>query len=155
MVEAIISGGQSGADSGGLFAGSSLGLNTGGIAPNGWKTEDGPAPWLADFGLTESESPDYVDRTRDNVMTADATVIFGKRSPGSNKTEEYCRQLKKSCLWIPMTKLGSKDYFENQLTFKWWIDENKVKVLNVSGNRESVSPGICLWVQEFLELALI
>lgn len=40
----IISGGQTGADQGGLDAGKALGLKTGGLMPKGWRTEAGPRP---------------------------------------------------------------------------------------------------------------
>ena len=40
----IISGGQTGADYGALLAAHALGLETGGWAPKGWRTEDGPKP---------------------------------------------------------------------------------------------------------------
>lgn len=38
----IISGGQTGADQGGLRAGRLLHLETGGTAPHNWMTEQGP-----------------------------------------------------------------------------------------------------------------
>src|SRR3990167_9773333 len=99
-IERIISGGQSGADQGGLLAGLYLSIPTGGWAPRGWRTENGPAPWLADYGVREWSTSDYVGRTRANVEWADGTVIFGRRSPGSNRTEEIARQLGRPCLWI-------------------------------------------------------
>ncbi|KKL28978.1 hypothetical protein LCGC14_2369790, partial [marine sediment metagenome] len=74
----VISGGQTGADQGGLEAGKELGLETGGTAPLGWKTEDGPQPeLLKGFGLRECTQPGYPVRTRRNVLTSDGTVIFG------------------------------------------------------------------------------
>lgn len=157
-LEAIISGGQSGADTGGLFAGSSLGIATGGIAPSGWKTENGPAPWLADYGLEESDLGEYIDRTIDNLTIADGTVIFGKRSPGSNRTEELCRVKRKPCLWIWYPEaywLSFPVSYEQKIEqFHMWLSLHEIKVLNVAGNRESVNPGICSWVQGFLEEAL-
>ena len=59
----IISGGQAGADQGGLLGARDAGLPTGSTAPKGWRTEDDPAPWLVDFGLVESKSPSYAART--------------------------------------------------------------------------------------------
>ena len=47
----VISGGQTGVDQAALRAARSCGIPTGGWAPRGWLTEDGPAPWLADYGL--------------------------------------------------------------------------------------------------------
>lgn len=49
----IVTGGQTGADQGALLAARAAGIATGGWAPLGWMTEDGPAPWLADFRLIE------------------------------------------------------------------------------------------------------
>lgn len=147
LVDLIISGGNTGADQGGLFAAKELGIPTGGYAPKGWKTEAGAAPWLADYGLMESESPDYVDRTKDNVRMADATIIFGMRSVGSNKTEEYCRLLNKPCLWVwfPDTSVQ-----QIPTMVRLWLKRNNVKTLNVAGNRLSKNPGIDEYVKEFL-----
>lgn len=47
MLERIVSGGQTGADQAALRAARAAGLPTGGWAPRGWLTEEGPAPWLA------------------------------------------------------------------------------------------------------------
>jgi hypothetical protein len=55
MIERVISGGQTGADQGGLRAAQACGIPTGGWAPRGWLTEAGPAPWLADWGLVECQ----------------------------------------------------------------------------------------------------
>ncbi len=72
----IISGGQTGADMGGLLAAKELGLETGGTAPGGYKTEKGRNLDLRDiYGLTQFGT--YPQRTRINVRDSDATVIFG------------------------------------------------------------------------------
>ena len=49
----VVSGGQTGADQAGLRAARAAGIETGGWAPKGWETEEGPAPWLSDYGLKE------------------------------------------------------------------------------------------------------
>lgn len=56
----IISGGQTGVDQAALRAARDLGITTSGTAPLGWITEDGPAPWLADFGLIEADWLGYL-----------------------------------------------------------------------------------------------
>ena len=43
----VVSGGQCGADLGGLLAAELLGIPTGGIAPNGFRTEKGKQPILS------------------------------------------------------------------------------------------------------------
>jgi hypothetical protein len=103
MISKIISGGQTGADQAGLFAARLLGIETGGFVPLGYMTEAGPAPWLKEYGLVETPHREYQYRTVLNVQHSDATVVFGRRSPGSNFTEEVCRQSKKVCLWIWLT----------------------------------------------------
>src|SRR3990167_11025227 len=77
MIQRIISGGQTGADQGGLYAGSMLGIETGGWACQGWVTEDGPQrELLRGFGLVECRVAGYAARTEANVRLGDGTGIF-------------------------------------------------------------------------------
>lgn len=94
----IISGGQTGADIAGLRVGRVLGFPTGGRAPKGWATLDGPKPELAQFGLTESMNG-YRGRTIENVQAADATLVFSKnlKSPGTVLTINAARKYGKPC----------------------------------------------------------
>jgi hypothetical protein len=155
-VSLIVSGGQSGADLGGLKAGKLLGIPTGGYMPKGWITEAGSKPEYAEeYGMTEWDTHDYLGRTKQNARLGDVTVIFGRRSPGSNRTEEFCRQLSKQCMWINFGSNPTNYRKANINAFKIWIARNKVETLNVAGNRESVNPGICKYVCEFLLEALI
>ena len=84
MISRIISGGQSGADQGGLEAAERLGVPTGGFMPKGFRTEDGPRPDLAArYGLVEASTPGYPERTERNVQLADGTAVFAAAgSPG-------------------------------------------------------------------------
>src|SRR5215470_494378 len=101
MLDRVISGGQNGADQGGLRAAKALGIPTGGWAPKGWMTEDGPAEGLLrSFGLRKYPKSGYSVRTKANVLEADATVIFGQQSSGSLITAEECERVGKPCLWI-------------------------------------------------------
>jgi len=144
----IISGGQTGADQGGLEAGRRLGLKTGGTAPMGWRTEDGPQPrLLMSYGLVECGLPGYPARTRINVQNSDLTVIFGNpRSPGSRLTLDLCIQLKKCHLLNPIQDELAK-FIDSMSTL---IDNMPIRILNVAGNRESKSPGIQKRVREYL-----
>ena len=137
MLSKIISGGQTGADQGGLEAGRELGLETGGTAPMGWLTEDGPQPkLLASYGLTECSMPGYPFRTRMNVLNSDATIIFGDiEEPGSRLTLNLCRKFRKPHLANP-----------NTLDLQGLI--KAYKTLNIAGNRESKNPGIQKRVRE-------
>lgn len=62
MIERVISGGQTGADRGGLDAAIDLGLPHGGFCPKGRRAEDGVIPGR--YQLEETESADYTERTR-------------------------------------------------------------------------------------------
>ena len=136
MLRKIISGGQTGADQGGLLAGKSLGIETGGTAPPGWVTDMGPQKeYLMSFGLLEGE-PDlkiFVKRTIKNVQDADGTLWMGKEnSPGGKLTLGTCRKLEKPFIINPTS-----------FQLKEWIETNNIQILNVAGNRERRNLGIC------------
>lgn len=130
----IISGGQTGADRGGLVAGKALGLETGGTAPPGFETDDGPKPEiLMAFGLTEGE-PDpkkYPKRTIRNIRNSDATLWIGKPdSPGGLLTIDTAER-EKLCLVNPTA-----------IELSEWLFTHEIETLNVAGNRERKNPGI-------------
>jgi len=138
----IISGGQTGADRGALEGAKTSGLSTGGTAPLGYQTENGPDPVLAAFGLEESQSKDYAIRTEQNVIDADATVIFAEdlESNGTKLTIELAKKHNKSIVINPtIEKL--KEFAKDK------------KILNIAGNRESVSPGIQAKVAKIIKTA--
>lgn len=147
----IISGGQTGADRGGLEAAKELGLPTGGYCPKGYLTEDGPDLMLKEFGLIELKSKSYKSRTVKNIKVSDGTVIFvdvdssGKlKSKGSLLTFNTAVKLNKPVLVNP-----------DEAKFKTWLTDNNIQVLNVAGNRESVNPGISNIVKSFLLKSLM
>ncbi|MFM7602888.1 MAG: YpsA SLOG family protein [Pseudanabaena sp.] len=144
-VALIISGGQTGADWGGLLAAADVGIATGGLAPKGYLTELGANLELAEFGLVESDSADYEVRTVHNVLAADATVIFADHihSDGTKLTIASCIKHQKPYLINP-----------DAPTLHDWLLKQKVKVLNVAGNRESVAQGIGDRVRSILREAL-
>jgi len=144
-VTLIISGGQTGADWGGLLAAADVGIATGGLAPKGYLTELGANLELAKFGLVESDSADYGFRTIRNVLTANATVIFADSidSDGTKLTIASCIKYQKPYLINP-----------DALALHDWLLEHQVKVLNVAGNRESIAKGICDRVRQILRDAL-
>lgn len=127
MLKQVISGGQTGVDQASLRQACFSGIPTGGTAAKGWMTEDGPAPWLADFGLVECRAPGYPARTYENVKNSDGTVIFGdETSDGSILAIKLCKSTGKPCKVNPTP--------EELLYFIW---KNKIEVLNVAGNRGS------------------
>ena len=154
----IISGGQTGADQGGLRAGRALGLETGGWAPPGWRTLDGPAPWLADYGLVESTQSgvgNYAARTRLNVRDSDATVRFARdfHSPGERCTLRAIDKHAKPHLNVTEWDLLAPPEF-GTYKFRVFIQQFDVGVLNVAGNSEQRAPGIAAAVERFLVFAL-
>lgn len=146
----VISGGQTGADQGGLLAAEAEGVKTGGWAPAGYRTEDGPNPALADYGLVEHDNPNYAARTAANVMEADATLIFGRRSRGSVLTEALCTAYNKPFLWVPWTKTETEALYPSPTSVLKFLTPLKVKTLNIAGNRESVNPGVGDFVDNFV-----
>lgn len=98
----IHSGGQTGADLAGLWVGKILGLPTGGLAPQGYKTLIGDKPALNElFGL--KAAGDYRTRTVQNVRDSDVTLIFAKNmnSPGTVLTKNSCIKLVKPNFSMP------------------------------------------------------
>lgn len=123
----IISGGQTGADTGALLAAVDLGIKTGGWAPKGWITEKGPNPELRKFKLVQHSSPNYPPRTRMNITDADLTVIFGDIfTPGSKLAISVCREEGIPYLLNPDSQ-----------ELRHMCEDLKVGVLNVGGNRAS------------------
>lgn len=140
MLKKVISGGQTGADQGGLEGAYSLGIATGGTAPKLYRTEAGCNPTLLrdKYGLKESPYWSYPPRTEENVKEADGTVWIGNISPGYHCT-------KKAVIEYKAKGVGITEYWVENLTpeqLAEWVEENQIEVLNVAGNRESTNPGI-------------
>lgn len=132
----VCSGGQSGCDQAALRAARAAGIPTGGWCPLGWLTEDGPAPWLADYGLRQTRTTSYAIRTVANVEDSDATLWLGETgSPGYRATSKACRAARKPMLVVEpgMTQGPALAWMELVIG---------LEVLNIAGSRESRSPGI-------------
>ena len=136
---------------GGLLAARELGIETGGIAPKGWLTENGSQEMLlGSFGLTECEEEEgFPARTRRNVLNSSATLLVGRyETGGSRLTFDVAKQLKKPVFLLAFG--GTDDVDE----FRRWLEQHQIQVLNVAGNRESQSPGIQEFTRRFLFKAL-
>jgi len=141
----IISGGQTGADKGGLLGARDLGIETGGFAPKGFRTELGNDPSLADFGLIETESYQYPIRTRKNVEISDMTLWFGRTgSPGYICTVNACF-LKGRGFYIIDPRIQSDIYSAAGFVARY---RPRAQIFNIAGNRESTNPGIEQAVRE-------
>jgi hypothetical protein len=151
-VRIIISGGQTGADQGGLAAGIDLGLKVGGWAPKGYRTEKGSQPVLAQLGLKQHASESYLPRTDANVQTADGTLVFGNASSSGSKTTISATACFGKPVFVQAWRSGEP--VPNPTAFRAWLVQHKIEVLNVAGNRESIQPGIAVAVRTFVKEAL-
>lgn len=126
--EKIISGGQTGADMGGLLAAKDLGIKTGGWAPKGFRTENGPNFALrTEFKLVAAQSDSYSYRTRLNVAESDFTVIFGDITSTGSKVTRQC------CISDSVPYLINPDAEE----LHEYARMIEAEVVNIAGNRAS------------------
>jgi hypothetical protein len=146
----IISGGQTGADRGGLNAAIEAGVPHGGWCPRGRKAEDCVIP--AEYHLVEHDSADYVARTEANVIDSHSTVVFtfGKPMGGSKKTVAFAEKHQRPCLCLDLATMTNEGAARAVLE---WLSSGGLMcdaipvpppnpVLNVAGSRESKAPGI-------------
>lgn len=148
----IISGGQTGADLGGLRAAKMYGVETGGCAAKGFKTENGVCMDLKTiYGLVDKKY-DYAARTKENVRNADITLIFADniKSAGTRLTIETCKSEKKPYWVNPAAYV-----VEGVITkMNGILTPESTFVINVAGNRESVAPGVCARAESVVGSAL-
>jgi hypothetical protein len=151
VLSKVISGGQTGVDAAALDAAVQCGISTGGWCPRGWRTELGPIPKLADFGLQEMPTDSYKARTRKNIAESDATLILAMTenlTGGTALTRAISLETGKPLLIIDLSRrdvLAQKR--QDVIT---WIAKEQVQVLNVAGPRESEWPGIGAAAEDFL-----
>lgn len=133
----VMSGGQTGADRGGLDAAIEMDVPHRGWVPRGRRAEDGRVP--DHYNLQECQEARYDYRTELNVADSQATVIFtyGPLLSGSLQTQQLTLKHRKPCLWIDFTSPG--DHVSQLVQF---IQGHNIRELNVAGNRESKAPGI-------------
>ena len=150
-IDKVISGGQTGADQAGLIAAKSLGIETGGTMPKGFRTLDGNQPNFAElFGVKESPHASYAIRTANNVWESDGTIRFATKwdSPGEYCTKKWINEYNK-----PSIDVDIRDPRDPQ-EVRDWLVENNIRVLNVAGNSETTSPGIERKVTDYLQRVL-
>jgi hypothetical protein len=152
----IISGGQTGADRGGLIAAAILGYEHGGWVPKGRLAEDGKVPDC--YPVTECESTDYRVRTKLNVQCSDATIVFSFEevpTGGTKLTLKLVCEEKQPGMHMVLTKKSSIESNKRVAkAVREWLDEKEPRVLNVAGPRESKAPGIKDCVAEVMLLVL-
>ena len=139
MIEKIISGGQTGADQAALDAAIAWKIPHGGWIPKGRKTEAGKLP--NKYQLKETSTENYEERTEKNVMDSDGTLIFshGNLQGGSKFTKAMAEKHQRPFLHVNLNLINE---FEAARKINTWIDQKKIKILNVAGTRASEDPGI-------------
>jgi RimJ/RimL family protein N-acetyltransferase len=138
----VRSGGQTGADRGGLDAAREEGVPICGWCPPGGLAEDLPEPpgVMALYPeLKEGSADGYVERTALNVRDAHATLIVSpgglEPNSGTEMTERFARQMGRPCLVVE----GIEDADD---AWRWLQRVGRGITLNVAGPRESKLPGI-------------
>lgn len=150
-VQKIISGGQTGADRGGLDAAIALGIPHGGWCPKGRRAEDGVIPDI--YQLRETASTGYETRTRANVADSDGTVIFvgeARLSGGSGLTAKIARSVPRPFIVV----MDDHRLPTLMPALRNWLLAWPIRTLNVAGSRESKERGIQAHVRDFLIAAL-
>lgn len=137
MIERIVSGGQTGADRGGLDAAIETGVPHMGYCPRDRRAENGRIPDR--YELISTRSPGYRTRTAMNVRVSDATLAFvvGPETPGTRLTREICARKPFLLIDLDATDEGSA-----VVEILRWLAWNRVRILNIAGSRESRAPGI-------------
>jgi hypothetical protein len=137
-VTRIVSGGQTGADRAALDWAIANNVPHGGWCPKGRKSEDGPI--AAQYGLQETPSASYLQRTEWNVRDSDGTAIFtlsSKLTGGSKRTAEFAAKHQKP--WIHISEADGPAVGTKLAQF---VSVNGIKILNVAGTRGSKEPGV-------------
>ena len=144
----IISGGQTGVDRAALDFAIDRGIPYGGFVPKGRWAEDGRIGEQY-RNLMETDSTDPAERTRLNVISAEALVVVTRGTPdgGTKLTIALARQHNKPIIVID---LAQKSLFQDDLIAGCGaFVEGRETML--AGPRESKCPGIYADTRDLLE----
>ncbi len=124
------------------------GLPHGGWCPRGRLAEDGTIPGR--YRLRETQSGEYPQRTEQNILDSDATLIICRGDPrgGTELTVRLAAKHGKPCWIVDLDDLP--DAAAAWHNIRRWLESNKVEVLNVAGPRQSQSPGIAAAAEKFI-----
>ena len=144
----IVSGGQTGVDMAALSFAHENGLPYGGWVPKGRTNEAGRIPDRYS-GLIETPTETVSERTKRNVLSADATLILidGSRSPGTSQTVDFAIDAGRPHLIVDLR--GGTELCAEQV--RAWLASPPIEVLNIAGPRASEAPGIGVRARAVLE----
>jgi hypothetical protein len=159
MLDFVISGGQTGADIGGVAAGKSFQIATGGWMPLDWNTEEGPHPEYAPLYGMRMAIGGYAHRTKLNIKDSDGTLIIAMdwSSRGTMQTISVCETSGKPHFPVIMRSPAHMvfDPAQSPRDCAEWLKLHNIKTLNVAGNRESKAPGIGQWTFAYCRLVFV
>jgi hypothetical protein len=130
----IISGGQTGVDRAALDACLKAGFPCGGWCPAGRRAEDGVIP--ESYPLQKMDSIYYDDRTRQNILNANATLIIYQNdlTGGTLLTYKLASALDKPVFLFKVSPFFIDESLDELIQF---IRANSVEILNIAGPRAS------------------
>jgi hypothetical protein len=135
MLEKMICGSQTGAGQAALRAAKAFG-----VAVPGRTFERASSK-----NSTELPDHDEMPRADRDVRDSDGTLWFGQTTTSdAHATVAACQRLGKPCLPVYPGVAFEPSQVAN------WIVENRIRTLNVAGNREPEEPGIAARVEQFL-----
>lgn len=144
----IISGGQTGVDRAALDFAIAHQIPHAGWCPAGRRAADGVLD--ARYQLTETESNGYRQRTKRNVLEADASLIIyrDRLEGGSLLTRDLATGHGKPLLLCDLHAPTE------ELLAAWqdWLVGHAIAILNIAGPSEARNPGIYLQASALLDL---
>ena len=153
LIKKIVSGGQTGVDRAALDLALKYNIDHGGWCPKGRLAEDGTIS--IKYSLQETDSSDYSQRTKQNIIDSDATLILVPKLPlpenitdGTILTINFCKEVNKLHLIVAL----SSNKFED---IRFWIKKNNINILNVAGPRSSQSEDIYELAYNYLKKLII
>ena len=121
-------------DRGALDAALELGTPCGGWCPEGRLAEDGHIPER--YPLQELAGAGYVERTLQNVIDSEGTVIinFGELQGGTEQTLLFCVERAKPHELINAEKVPAS---KAARLIRAFVKKHHIRILNVAGPRQS------------------
>ncbi len=123
----IVSGGQTGVDRAALDVAIQLNISHGGWCPADRLAEDGSIP--TSYNLVELPSRLYPDRTRQNVVDSDGSLILylHRLQGGTALTLKFAREHHRPHLQVRLDREPNKDRDRE------WIEHKEIQKLNIAG----------------------